>query len=430
MTTTEQKVQRPPQRRLTRPFLLILTLLTALILVRGIFEYSGHNVRPHVTKVTPIPITGPFVQPPLNAMQVDSLRHLAEYMPYKQLASLYVSHMTLDEELGQLIMVQYYTSTYSADLEKTINQLHAGGVLLYQWQMRTSEQTKNDISQMQQHATTPLLISTDEEGGYVDRIGNIYPRRPGATEIFDTGDVNVASREGAQTAHDLLALGINTNLAPDIDIPLIKGSDLISRTFGNTANDVMAFAGAYLQAMQSAGVPGCLKHYPGLGDTAIDPHLGLPIINRTREQIYAVELAPYKAFIQSQNKYLHPGMIMATDLLMPAIDPVMPAELSHIFITDILRKELGYDGVITTDALYMQGIAQRWSMPQAAVLALNAGNDMLLGINGSNQMIAVINALKEALKNGTLSKARVDEAVSRILALKMEYHLIPAIPPQ
>jgi beta-N-acetylhexosaminidase len=123
-------------------------------------------------------------------------------------------------------------------------------------------------------------------------------------------------------------------------------------------------------------------------------------------------------------------MIMPTDVLMHAIDPVYPAELSHTFMTDILRNQFGYDGVVLTDALYMQGITQKWSMNQAAVMALNAGNDMLLGPTGVDQMLSMINYLKAALQNGTLSKARVDQAATRIIALKMEYHLMPATLPQ
>src|SRR6266702_2411106 len=182
----------------------------------------------------------------------------------------------------------------------------------------------------------------------------------------------------------------------------------VARTFGNTAQEVIKFAGPYLQTLQSDGVVGCIKHYPGLGDAVPDAHATLPAVKRTREQIYSVELAPFKYFIQTQNKLEQPGMIMPTDVLMPAIDPVYPAELSHIFMTDILRKQFGFDGVVLTDALYMQGITQKWSMYQAAVMALNAGNDMLLGPTGADQMLATINAFKAALQNGTLSKARVD----------------------
>jgi beta-N-acetylhexosaminidase len=304
-------------------------------------------------------------------------------------------------------------------------------VIMYEFQMKTFNQTKNDIAQMQRRATFPLIISTDEEGGpYVHRLKNIYGLRMSATDIYNTGNVNVATQQGHKVAQDLLALGINEDLTPDVDVNLVNGYDMVTRTFGNDPQSVIKFAGAYLRAMQSDGIIGCIKHYPGLGDAPNDAHTGLPVVNRTREQLYSVELAPFKAFIQSQNKLDNPGMIMPTDVLMPAIDPKWPAELSHIFMTDILRKEFGYDGVVLTDALYMQGISNQWSMPQAAVLALNAGNDMLLGPNGPDQTIAMLDAIKQALSNGTLSKARVDEAVTRIIALKMAYHLMPAIPPQ
>src|SRR5205085_7608897 len=112
----------------------------------------------------------------------------------------------------------------------------------------------------------------------------------------------------------------------------------------------------------------------------------------------------FKYFIQSQNKLENPGMVMPTDVSMPAIDPTRPAELSHTFITDILRKEFGYDGVVITDGLYMKGITDKWSVPEAAVLALLAGNDMILGPNGSYQMTQVLDALKAALQSGRLPR--------------------------
>jgi len=372
---------------------------------------------------------GAFVRPPLTPAQQAALMHLVGYMKYKQLASLYVSHMTLDEELGQLIMVEYADTYYSPDLDMMVNKLHAGGVIMYEFQMKTFNQTKGDIALMQQHASIPLLISTDEEGGpYVHRLTSIYGYRMSATEIANSGDPNVATQQGAKAAHDLLALGINENLAPDVDVNLVNGYDMVTRTFGNTPQAVVEYASAYMKGLQGNGVVGCIKHYPGLGDASIDAHAGLPVVNQTRDQIYSIDLAPFKAFIQSPDQLVNPGMIMPTDVLMPAIDPTYPAELSHIFMTDILRKQFGYDGVVLTDALYMKGV--KWNMNEAAVLALNAGNDMLLGPTGADQMLSMINALKAALENGTLSKARIDEAATRIIALKMEYHLMPAVPPQ
>jgi beta-N-acetylhexosaminidase len=424
----------PPKRHRLRTFFILFMLMLALLV--ALSAVLGPNLFAKVpgsasNSLPALGATGPFVKAPLNADQINAIMHLLGYMKYKQLASIYVSHMTLDEELGQLIMVEYADTTYSSDLDTMINKLHAGGVIMYEFQMNTFNQTKHDIAEMQQRASIPLLISTDEEGGpYVHRLSHIYGYRMSATNIYNTGNPQVATQQGIKAAHDLLSLGINENLAPDVDVNLVNGYDMVTRTFGNTPQSVITYAGAYMKALQANGVVACIKHFPGLGDATPDAHTSLPVVNRTRYQIYSVELAPFKAFIQSPDKLLNPGMIMPTDVLMPAIDPVYPAELSHIFMTDILRKQFGYDGVALTDALYMQGITQKWSMYQAAVMALNAGNDMILGPTGADQMLATINALKAALQNGTLSKARVDEAATRIIALKMQDHLMPALPTQ
>ena len=425
-------VPLPPRRNHRGLITLIVSvLLIILIVISGIlgqrFVDGSHSHS--ANSITPV--GGTFIQLPLNTAQIYSLHHLVSHMQYKQLASLYVSHMSLDEELGQLIMVEYNDTYYSSDLDTMVNKLHAGGVIMYEFQMQTATQTTHDIAQMQLHTKIPLLISTDEEGGIVHRLINIYPPRPSALSVYQSGNPNYAAQQGHLVAHDLKAIGINENLAPDVDVALIPDApDQVTRTYGFTTDSVMQYAGPYMEAMQGDGIIACIKHFPGLGDASTDAHFGLPVVNRTRDQLYSVELAPFKHFIQSQNKLDNPGMIMPTDVLMPAIDPKMPAELSHIFMTDILRHEFGYDGVVLTDALYMQGISQTWSMPQAAVLALNAGDDMLLGPTGTDQMVAMLDGLKAALQNGTLSKARVDEAATRIITLKMQYHLMPAVPPQ
>jgi beta-N-acetylhexosaminidase len=417
--------------------LLVTLCALAVLLLAGTFTWQhffeggaltptpGHTASGHY---------GSFVAQPLNARQIDQLHHLSTHMSYKQFASLYVARMSLDEELGQLIMVEYDDQYYSPDLDMMISQLHAGGVIMYEFQMMTFDQTKRDIAAMQQHTRLPLLISSDEEGGIVHRLTHIYPPRPSALSIYQTGDPNVAAEQGHKVAHDLLALGINVNLAPDVDVALRPDApDQVTRTFGYTVDSVQQFAGPYMKAMQGDGVVACIKHFPGLGDAAIDAHFGLPVVNRTKEQLYAVELAPFKHFIQSADVLERPGMIMPTDVLMPAIDPVYPAELSSTFMTDILRKEFGYDGVALTDALYMKGVeinGKQISMPEAGVLALNAGNDMLLGPTGAGQMRDMLNGLKQALHDGRLAKSRVDEAATRIIALKMERHLMPSVPPQ
>jgi beta-N-acetylhexosaminidase len=428
-----QPPARPATRKRRGPLYLALAGLLVLVVLGGLFGQRLLSTSPgSQASYGPFnyPSDGTYAQLPLSASQINALQHLAGHMKYKALASLYVSRMSLADEIGQLIMIEYNQQNYSDDLDYMLHTLHVGGVIMYEFQMTSFNQTKGDIAHMQQRANIPLLVSTDEEGGpYVHRLKNIYGLRMSATQIEQTGDVNVAAQQGLKASHDLGALGINEDLTPDVDVNQVNGYDMVTRTFGNTPAQVIKYAGAYMKAMQANGTVACIKHFPGLGGASPDAHATLPVVNSSRQDIYNIDLAPFKAFIQSPDKQLNPGMIMPTDLLMPAIDAKYPAELSHIFMTDILRKEFGYDGVVLTDALYMKGIANTWDQNTAAIMALQAGNDMLLGANGTQQTVSMINAIKQAQKDGQLTKARIDESAARIIALKMQYHLMPTYLP-
>jgi beta-N-acetylhexosaminidase len=429
-------LRSPRQRQRRTGFFVSLSLvaLAAIVVLTGLFIHFGssNSLSPGKQATVSQEHTGPFVKPPYDISQLNDLTHLVDRMTLKELASLYVAHMSLDEKLGQMIMTESEQNNYSNDLDYMITQLHVGGMIMYESHLQTTSQARATTSQAQQRAKIPLLISVDEEGGlYVNRLEHIYGARPGPTEISQTGSLDFDRQQGVKMAHDLLSLGLNTDLAPDVDVTIVPGYDTADRTFGTTADAVIKYAGPYTEAMQSHGLIACIKHYPGgLGATPYDAHDILPTDNRSRDQIYATELAPYNALINSPDPLMRPGMIMSTDVLMPAIDPVMPAELSHIFMTDILRTQFGYDGVVVTDALYMGGISDRWSEPQAAVLAIQAGNDMILSPMGSARTGAVIEALRQALQDGRLPMARVNEAVTRIIALKMQYHLVPVTLPR
>ena len=423
-----EQIPRKPGRH-TSTWVKAFTLLLLTFMV----VFLGSDVRHLLAgSATPVPKvsakTGPLIQTPLNSDEINQLHHLSQYINDKTLARMYLSHMTLDQKLGQLFMVQYWGYSYSSDLETMIHDQYAGGVIMYGAQMNTFNQTKNDIARMQRKAWMPLLISTDEEGGFVERIMNIFGDRPGALETYQTGNIQNATKLGNSIAHDLQAIGINTDLAPDVDVPVVQGPDQYMRTWGYTPQEVINWGGTYLRAIQGDGEIACLKHYPGLGAATTDAHQDLPVVNRSRDQLYSTELAPYKYFVQSQNKLNNPGMIMTTDVLMPALDPTMPAELSHTIVTDILRHQLGYDGVVLTDALYMLGIANKWSLPQAVVLAIEAGNDMILGVRDSTVLGESVAALKQAIANGSLSMESIDESVARIIALKIQYNLWPNTP--
>lgn len=423
------QISREPRKRIYATW----AKASILLLLVFMLVFLGSNIRQMLTgSNTPTPKTvaktGPLILMPLNSDEIHQLHNLAQYYSNKTLARMYLSHMTLDQKLGQLFMVQYWGYSYSSDLETMIHDQYAGGVIMYGAQMHTFNQTKNDIARMQQKAWMPLLISTDEEGGFVERVMNIFGDRPGALETYQTGNIQNAVKLGNSIAHDLQSLGINTDLAPDVDVPVVQGPDQYMRTWGYTTQEVINWGGTYLRTIQGDAEIACLKHFPGLGAATTDAHQNLPVVKRSRDQLYATELAPYKYFVQSQNKLDNPGMIMTTDVMMPALDPKMPAELSHIIVTDILRHELGYDGVVLTDALYMLGIANKWSVSQAVVLAIKAGNDMILGVRDSGVLADSVAALKQAIANGSLSMAQIDESVARIIALKIQYNLWPATP--
>ncbi len=421
-----QKLHRSRRRTL----LLIVTSLLILLTVSGGTVARYVLAKPVAVRTFVWPTgNGPFANEPLSQAQIYALQHLSASMQSQALAQLYVSHMTLDEKLGQLIMAQALTYDNSANTPDTMymmDQLHVGGIIMYAIQMNTFKQTKGDIHDMQLHASIPLLVSADEEGGYVERVQKIFGDRPGALATYQTGNVNNAISLGQGITRDLQSLGINTDLAPDIDVQQVDGPDQYLRTWGYTPQSVITYGGAYLRAVQGAGEIAALKHFPGLGAAQTDAHTGLPVINSSKSQIYTTDLAPYQYFLSSSNPLNYPGMIMTTDLLMPALDPHLPAELSPAIITGILRNQFHYNGVVITDALWMDGIAQKWDLVTASVMALNAGCDMLLGAIGADQVQMVLNGLKHALTNGTLSMSRVDQAATRIIALKFHNHMLQA----
>jgi beta-N-acetylhexosaminidase len=307
-----------------------------------------------------------------------------------------------------------------------IAKQYVGG-FLYQESNHNFEPPYNIISnvadfshQTMSDAQIPLLIGTDQEGGLVNRLYVFHGYLPSAAEMGASGKPQIAYSQGALAAKWMQQLGINTDLAPVVDVHTVDPPVLESRMFGSDPQTVATYAGAYLNGLQQNNVVGCLKHFPGLGAITSDPHTGLPTVNRSLADLENVDLAPYKLMIQK----FHPAMIMSTDVLMPAIDPILPAELSQKTINDLLRKQLGYDGVVITDGLYMQGISESWSLSQAAVLSIIAGDDLVEGPYSANQVAAVVTALKQAMQQGKLTLDRINQSVQRILLMKVQYGII------
>lgn len=335
-----------------------------------------------------------------------------------QLANATISHMTLDQELGQLFVVAYeYTDANEPALTEMITDMGAGGVIIYPgYNVISIAQTKALTDAMQAAAPIPLIIGADEEGGGDEQLGQIFPPHMAAYQIGATGDPTVAAQQADIIAGQLKQLGINTDFAPIVDV---EAPDRIwTRAFGHSPDMVSQMGIAQVDAYQSNGIIACPKHFPGLGAADSNPHFSLPVITSSKDYLETHDWVPYRALLSH-----HPGMIMTTDLLMPALDPVMPAELSQPIVTGILRNEIGYDGVVITDALYMEGITAHYSMAEAGVLSIIAGNDMIEGLATPDQMRVMVSALRQAVQTGRISKARIDQSVRRILLLKMQYGL-------
>lgn len=394
-----------PSRRTPRMFTYLLTLALVTLMAACASVAPSRAAQP--------------TQPPLYVRR-QSAPTLPRQLSIEQRATQMVARMSLDDKLGQMIVFQFTRQTYTPDQAAMVKPFHPGGVILYSYAMGTGQQVRALLAGAQHDSPIPMFTMTDLEGGWIDHLVAYAGPHMSAPAMAASGDPRVAQAQGAKVAHDLLSYNFNTDLAPDVDVELVAGPDQIGRTFGSTPAPVITYAGAFLDGLQQNDVAGCLKHFPGLGAATSDAHADLPVITRTRDQLEATELAPYRALIASGKAQ----MIMSTDVLMPALDPTMPAELSRPIVTGILRDELHFDGVAITDALYMKGIQNKYYFAEAAVMAIEAGNDMVMAPFTPGMIQDTINGLKAAIASGALSMNQVNSSVRRILALKLRSHIL------
>ena len=419
--------QRWATKQITRPISISFSIIVCclLLVLSSCADLFGSVASPDQRQATPT-LTRPSPTSTPKVKRTDS----APESPLKvELAKVQqiMANMTLDQKLGQLIIVEYLGNDYTASrLKYMISQQYVGG-FLYQESNHNFEAPYNEISnvaalsqQAMQDAKIPLLIGTDQEGGLVNRLYVFHGYLPSAVEMAATGNPHYAYDQGAQAAKWMLQLGINADLAPVVDVHTVDPPVLETRMFGSDPQTVVKYAGAYLDGLQQNNVAGCLKHFPGLGAITSDPHSGLPTVNRSLADLENIDFAPYKLMIAAKQ----PAMIMSTDVLMPAIDSSLPAELSAKTINGILRGKLGYNGVVITDGLYMQGISNQWTLSQAAVLSIMAGDDLVEGPYTPDQVAAVVSAFKQAMQQGKLTIDRINQSVQRILLMKVQYGII------
>lgn len=339
------------------------------------------------------------------------------------LAHNIVQGMTLDQKLGQMVIVEFYSATLDADLSQMIQANQVGGVLIEN--KNGNAQTRDQLialnHAMQAQAHIPLFISTDFEGGIVNELRRITGEKISEAAIGASGSTQVAYNAGHSAATDLTALGLNVNFMPIVDV-LTNPSNpgLPMRTFGSDPTVVTNMGRAYLKGLTDGGVVGCLKHFPGLGSADIDPHHSLPYVNRSTATLNAVDLVPYRTLI-SQGMV---PMVMVTHILNPQLDPNLPTSLSPNVVTKLLHNDLKFQGVIISDTLWMGGISNTYTLAQAAILAVKAGTDLLLGPRGLHEAQSMIAGLHQAVMKGEISIDQINASVQRILELKLRYKIL------
>ncbi|HWU05836.1 MAG TPA: glycoside hydrolase family 3 protein [Streptomyces sp.] len=351
-----------------------------------------------------------------------------------------IARMSLEEKVGQLFVMRVYghsaTDPDQADVDANLAEIgvrdaaelistyHVGGIIYFAWAHNTRDPHQiADLSNGIQRAglagptPLPLLVSTDQEHGIVCRVGEPATLLPGAMALGAGGSRSDARTAGRIAGAELAALGINQNYAPDADVNVNPANPVIGvRSFGSDPESVAGLVTAQVKGYQSAGVAATAKHFPGHGDTSTDSHTGLPVISHTREQWSELDAPPFRAAVAAGI-----DSIMTAHIVVPALDPAEdPATLSRPILTGILREELGYDGVVVTDSLGMEGVRTKYGDDRVPVLALLAGVDQLL--NPPDLKVAW-NAVLDAVKSGEISEARIEESILRILRLKAKLGL-------
>jgi beta-N-acetylhexosaminidase len=347
----------------------------------------------------------------------------------ERLVDWYLANMTVAEKVGQLLWVGLPEGTAATETEALIRQGKVGGVIYFARQgsdpaaLRSLSERLQAAARQRERPTPGLIIAVDHEGGLVQRWGPPFTTWPGNMAIGATGSTAYAEQVAAAMARELAAVGVNLNLSPVADVNVNPQNPVIGiRSYGEDPARVADLVAAAVRGSQSAGVSAAVKHFPGHGDTVADSHKGLPSVPHSRERLNRVELVPFRSAIAAGV-----DVIMTAHVAFPAVaTDGLPATLSREAIQGLLKGEMGFQGVVVTDALdSMQAITGRWDLRQALVMAVQAGADAVLITDSFAEQAALHGHLVQAVQDGRIPRERLDDAVRRQLALKARQGLLP-----
>ena len=366
-----------------------------------------------------------------------------------------MSEMSVRDKVTQMMMVDFrYWDNDTSDntgkkdftvmnsqVQKIVEENNFGAIIYFAQNLVSTEQSLNLSLAFQNAATKndgiPMIICTDQEGGSVYRLGS-GTALPGNMALGATNDENNAYLAGKVIGSELSAISINTNLSPVVDVNNNANNPVIGlRSYSDDAQTVGKFASEVITGMKEYNVIGCTKHFPGHGDTATDSHYGLPIVNKTKEDLINCELLPYNIAINQGIE-----MIMTAHILYPELESdkiysektkqyeSLPATMSDDIITKLLKEEMHFGGIVVTDAMNMSAISSKWTQSQAVINAVNAGIDMICMpcsvhcIDDFKNLDNIINNVVNAVEEGIIKTERIDDAVKRILTIKYENNIL------
>ena len=338
----------------------------------------------------------------------------------EQMVDAQIESMPLEDKVAGLFVVTpesitgVTTAVQAGDGTKAALEKYAvGGIVYFRKNIQSEDQLKTMIDNTELYARYPLFIAVDEEGGSVSRIADsgIADRVDSAQKIGQTADASNAYQAGSTIGAYLADLGFNLDFAPVADLANVENSVMEGRAYGEDTATVSAFVTSMMQGLKEQKITSCLKHFPGLGSTTQDTHDGIAVSNRTAEEFRANEFVVFQAGIDAGADMIMVGHMAAPSL----VGDNTPSCMSFVIVTDILRNELGFEGVIITDAMNMSAISQYYEADQAAITALKAGCDMILMPDDFEK---AYNGVLQAVKDGVISEERVNDSLKRIYRIK------------
>jgi beta-N-acetylhexosaminidase len=352
----------------------------------------------------------------------------AGFATFWKMASDSLYDLPLEQQIGQFFYIGLPGTELDEETRSLIKEVQPGGIIIFGRNVATARQLRGLLDSVRELLPVSPLVGVDQEGGLVDRLRKIFTPMPSARTIREHGDLAGARALGSITGEALRILGFNMNFAPVMSIMTeerdLLSNGLYSRSFGRSPGEVLGYTTVYLRGLQETGMVGCLKHFPGIGAGEVDSHEQMPMVSLSQEDLMAQDLAPYIELFQRKDDRVR--CVMVSHGGFPNIDIkkgvtgglLEPASLSHNIVTNLLRRELGYQHLVVTDDLEMGAITRHCDIESAAVRAFLAGEDMLLICAHPEVIRRGYQALLGVAREGRLPKDRLRSSLRRIAAMK------------